>query len=65
MPGVPWTGEAAMPAQDYAPPTITRWGSVADITRGMGNTSSTDDFTCTAGNNTFTGSTGMCPPGQN
>lgn len=54
-----------MPAQDYAPPTITRWGSVADITRGMGNTSSTDDFTCTAGNNTFTGSTGMCPPGQN
>ena len=54
-----------MSAQDYAPPTITLWGSVADITRGMGNTSSTDDFTCNAGVNTLYGSTGQCPPGQN
>lgn len=50
---------------DYAAPEVLDLGSVADITRGMGNTSSTDDFACTAGRNTFYGSTGKCPPGQN
>lgn len=49
----------------YTAPEIADLGSVADITRGMGNTSSTDDFACTAGINTFYGSTGACPPGQN
>lgn len=50
---------------DYAAPQLTDLGSVADITRGMGTTSSTDDFACNAGVNTFYGSTGACPPGQN
>jgi hypothetical protein len=48
----------------YAAPQIEDLGSIADLTRGMGKTRETDDFACTAGVNTFYGSTGQCPPGQ-
>ncbi|WP_165492043.1 lasso RiPP family leader peptide-containing protein [Egibacter rhizosphaerae] len=53
-----------MSNQAYAAPTITEWGTVVDVTAGMGNTSSSDDFMCSAGDNDFHGSTGQCPPGQ-
>lgn len=49
----------------YAAPEIADLGTVADITRGMGRTGSSDDYTCNVGNaSPFNGSTGACPPGQ-
>ena len=55
-----------MAGQAYAPPTITEWGTVVDLTAGMGKTQFTDDsFTCDVGEaGDFKGSTGHCPPGQ-
>lgn len=51
-----------MAGQAYAPPTITEWGTVVDLTAGLGNTQETDDFTCTVGKaDEFNGSTGHCP----
>lgn len=50
---------------EYTTPRLSEWGTVADLTQGMGRTQSTDDFTCVVGNDvSFTGSTGACPPGQ-
>ncbi len=45
----------------YSAPRLSEWGTVADLTQGLGETSSTDDFTCTVGMATFDGSTGHCP----
>jgi ABC-type glucose/galactose transport system permease subunit len=50
--------------QSYVRPSLTEWGTVSDLTQGMGQTYSTDDHTCVVGMMEFTGSTGKCPPGQ-
>ena len=51
-------------SEQYSAPTLTEWGTVVDLTAGMGGTRVTDDFLCTAGVNEFHASTGHCPPGQ-
>jgi hypothetical protein len=45
----------------YEAPSLTTWGSVSDLTQGLGKTQFTDDFTCTVGEEEFEGSTGHCP----
>ena len=52
------TMEHKMP---YSAPRLSEWGTVADLTQGLGQTENTDDFTCTVGKATFDGSTGHCP----
>ena len=43
--------------ESYQPPTLTQWGTVADLTQGTGTTNFTDDGLCTTpGGVTFEGS---------
>ena len=43
--------------KSYEPPTLTQWGTVADLTQGTGTTQYTDNSPCTnPGGVTFYGS---------
>ena len=40
----------------YEAPKLNSWGSITDLTQGMGMTSESDDFTSCPGATSFTGS---------
>jgi hypothetical protein len=47
----------------YEAPSLTRWGSISDLTQGTGQTNDTDDFeTCPPQMEAFVGSNDTLPP---
>jgi hypothetical protein len=50
--------------KEYTPPTLMEWGTVSDLTQGLGHTNATDGYVCVnPGGTTFDGSSsGKCTP---
>jgi hypothetical protein len=50
--------------KSYKPPTLVEWGTVSDLTQGLGHTNQTDGYVCVnEGGQTFDGSSsGHCTP---
>jgi hypothetical protein len=50
--------------KSYTTPRLSEWGSVSDLTQGLGHTNQTDGYVCVnSGSVTFDGSSsGKCTP---